>query len=56
MQNFSAAQWVKCGDTGHQIFTTGRQFCRPVRGCYLWVNKWSSYMSALISSATRLVF
>jgi len=30
VQNFSAAQWVKFGDTGRQIFTTGRQFCRPV--------------------------
>jgi len=26
VQNFSAAQWLKFGDTGRQIFTT----CRPV--------------------------
>ena len=29
-QNFSAARWLNFGDNGRQIFTTGRQFCRPV--------------------------
>jgi len=63
VQNFSAAQWEKFGDIRRQIFTTRRQFCRPVHsyfrpwpqvssGCYLWVNQCSSYRYTLISSAT----
>jgi len=30
VENFSAAQWVKFGDTGRQILTTRQQFRRPV--------------------------
>jgi len=30
MQKLSAAQRLKIGNTGRQIFTTARRFCRPV--------------------------
>jgi len=41
VENFSAAQWLKYGDTGPQIFTTGRQccHCRPV---YTYFRPWTS--------------
>jgi len=31
VENFSAAQWLRFGDTGRQIFTR-RQFFRPLQG------------------------
>jgi len=30
VQKPSAAQWLKFGNVGLKIFTTARQFCRPI--------------------------
>jgi len=40
VQKFSAAQWLKFGDTGRKIFTVGRQFCPPL---YSYFRPWCLY-------------